>query len=120
MKRPASPYTQRSPKRPRQIPGGEYLLFGVGVKNLNTFCLTEQKEAMKVIVPKVERGGTGRGTTRVNKEGYEEDAKPSLHQTSGKTARVAPKKSTSTKREELLLQLKAVEDAIAKKRSKNQ
>ena len=82
--------------------------------------LTEQKDTMKVTVPKVERGGAGRGNTRVNKEGYEEDAKLSLHQASGKMAKVAPKKSTSTKREELLLQLKAVEDAIAKKRSKNQ
>lgn len=39
---------------------------------------------------------------------------------SGGNSAAKPRKSTSSRREELLMQLKAVEDAIAKKRSKLQ
>jgi len=47
-------------------------------------------------------------------------SKPALMHPSLATAGVPKRKSTSSRREELLMQLKAVEDAIAKKRSKMQ
>jgi len=47
-------------------------------------------------------------------------SKPALMHPSLTAGGVSKRKSTSSRREELLLQLKAVEDAIAKKRSKMQ
>lgn len=47
-------------------------------------------------------------------------SKPALMHPSLAAAGVPKRKSTSSRREELLMQLKAVEDAIAKKRSKMQ
>lgn len=47
-------------------------------------------------------------------------SKPALMHPSLTAAGVSKRKSTSSRREELLMQLKAVEDAIAKKRSKMQ
>jgi len=47
-------------------------------------------------------------------------SKPALMHPSLAAAGVSKRKSTSSRREELLMQLKAVEDAIAKKRSKMQ
>jgi len=122
------------------------LRVGIGSVLYLIWCSTELKEPVKIPIPKFDRaqksstaispsrGSARPGQTVTAMTTIRSPAKASLaslplhplskpalmHPSLTVAAGASKRKSTSSRREELLMQLKAVEDAIAKKRSKMQ
>ena len=117
----------------------------IGVVQVSELTLTELKEPVKIPIPKFDRTQkvamatspshgssrpylTAATTTAMTRSSSKSSlplplhplSKPALMHPSLTAAGASKRKSTSSRREELLMQLKAVEDAIAKKRSKMQ